>query len=238
MFRIFIVVIAASGLFVSAARAQTSANSPEEFCATSPTDLLLALEGNWTLAQGPGVMKAAGMELPLPPPPPVSLNLEFLPEVGVGFLSGQGQQMILMPMLPGLVDGWTDLLPKADKEKYGKTNNGCDWKSLRSIIGTNTYVLEGNLIVMNNKPTYLGKSKPCIDPLFNALDEKGNETPLYYLLGIMGGRCREFQLPPGEMSMTIVARFNTPYSGFGHVYFEGKKGPSRFAANAPLELFR
>ena len=58
-----------------AAAAQTDGDDP--FCALAPFEMLVALEGNWSLTQGNGFAWAAGMAIPLPANPPQSFTIEF-----------------------------------------------------------------------------------------------------------------------------------------------------------------
>jgi hypothetical protein len=196
------------------------------------------------------------MDVPLPDQPAVPLKVEFLPEVGIGFLSGQGQQMIILPMVPGLVDNWATALPQADKEKYDKPGAGCGWKALRSFIATTDYVLGG---VFNGKPPANLKGKAselrtCQEnPIYDLIlagrvlteEEREQSKKIFDLTleqagvpdELTGINCYEIK-KGGDMSMTIVARFESPTSGFGHVYFEGRTDRSNFAGNAPITLSR
>lgn len=224
------------------ASTQVATAQDKDFCSLEPAELLAALEGDWVFDQGPGIAKAGVMDVPLPDQPPVTLTVEFLAEAGIGFLSGQGQDMIIMPMVPGLVDNWATVLPQADQEKYKKPGASCGWKALRSFIGTTEYVLDG---VYNGKPPAKIKENMMVgtckdNPLFDITLDVGADLAMA-ILDILPGvppiNCFGYKTE-GDMSMTIVARFESPTSGFGHVYFEGKTDVSRFWANAPLTLTR
>lgn len=228
------------------AYAQSSASSDDGFCASAPSDLFVALEGDWSLAQGPGSARAGVISLPLPPQRPVTLKLEFQPDVGVGFLSGQGQQMALIPAVPGLVAEKMELLPQAETEKYENTGTDCNWYSLPSFVGTNDYVLDGNYQAAELE----AQTAEFVNLPFNYVFHFCENNPVYEFLlesktlssgvtfsSTLTGNCNSPALPPGQMSMTIVARFDSPNSGFGHVYFEGNQpGGGRYVANAPITL--
>ena len=184
------------------------------------------------------------MTISLPDQPPVPLKVEFLYDVGVGFLSGQGQDMIIMPMVPDLVDDWAKTLPRADKEKYKDAGSGCGWTALRSFIGTTDYMMNG---VFNGRPqgNIAGSGLDVIicqeNPIYDVFEIDFVEAVAKGILGVTE-QLKTFQLRTcargGDMSMTIVARFESPTSGFGHVYFQGNTDRSRFSGNAPIKLSR
>lgn len=72
------------------------------FCATSPAELLSALDGTWTLTQGPGWAAAGGgsIGMRLPPHPPQQMQIAFDPNLGFPVMSAQGQHMVLLPAGP------------------------------------------------------------------------------------------------------------------------------------------
>ena len=145
--------------------------------------------------------------------------------------------MLMFPAIPGILAEKMKFMPSADLKKFENTGAACNWYSLPSIVGTNTYVLGDIFQAAPDTLVQWTSGFYCSsDPLFAQL---ANSIPKLKDVKITpNAKCPVSKTPPGHMSMTIVARFDTPNSGFGHVYFEGEKGGSRFAANAPIALSR
>jgi len=125
--------------------AQTSGDAAD-LCATSPAELLAALDGTWTLNQGPGWAAAGGGAIgtPLPAHPPQQIQIALDPNLGLPVLSAQGQHMMMVPAEPEPVAEHIDSVIEETGSAGAQSNaTDCDWYGLPPIIGTNMYSLDG-----------------------------------------------------------------------------------------------
>lgn len=131
-------------LAASFAVAQDTTSENGGFCATAPQELLVALDGSWSMTQGPGVAVGA-FPIPLPGHPPVAMRLEYDPEGGFAILSGQGQQMLMVPMV---TETASRALGKDSFDVFATETEGldaCDWYALPTLVGSNAYALSGTV---------------------------------------------------------------------------------------------
>ena len=219
--------------------AQASASSGEEFCATAPQDLLAALDGSWTLTQGPG-LAIGGLPIPLPGHPPVAVGLEYISEAGFAIMTAQGQDLI---MWPEATENASNLL--GDLNQYLVTStegmDACDWDALPTLVGTNLYALSFNLV----------RRSPTMRTVAFGFCRHGERWE-YYFDGLTIDveqtvqQCSGCFVPcnipignvPAGMTMTVALKFDSPSSARGMLSFEGKSGPFPFAAWAPITMAR
>jgi hypothetical protein len=211
--------------------AQDAPAGGDGFCATAPQELLVALDGGWSLRQGPGIV-IGGPRIPLPAHPPVAVSLQYNSEGGYAILSAQGQEMI---MLPTSTDMATTLLGGMSENFVTSTEgmNACDWYALPTLVGTSVYDLTTTRY--EDRPP-VASADICFNDVFYVFDLNEVGLPV---LDPIGTVC---QLPvgstPGEMTMTVALKFDSPSSARGMLHFQGKTGEYPFAAWAPITLSR
>jgi hypothetical protein len=217
----FLIIFCASATM---AHAQDASSDGSDFCAIAPDDLLVVLDGSWTLRQGPPTTMP-GTPVPLPAPPPVGVIFNYEPA-----------QHLVHVVSADLTEGIA-LFPSAPTQRAradaliaqgppGSAPVGCDWGSLPTIIGTNYYTGwdTGERVSM---------SGPFCSPLWdNLLGE--------YVGGVVCTNARPSQRVEGPLNleMTLVLRFSNANHGAGMVYFEGHQGGRWFGAMAPVEISR
>lgn len=116
------------------------------FCDTRTTDFLADLEGTWRLSHGPGFALFGGMgRQDFPAPAPITLTFTAWSNVGVGILSGDRQNLFMLPTsAQGTADHLATLAPTTEVRRLMPANPPCGWEDLPAMIGTNTYRLEGD----------------------------------------------------------------------------------------------
>ncbi|MCP5085798.1 MAG: hypothetical protein GY952_03190 [Rhodobacteraceae bacterium] len=186
----------------------------------------------------------------LPPQPPVRLSLEFLPELGIGFLIGQGQEMMMIPARAEYIAAEVGFLSSPEIAEIAADAPDCDWSKLPVIVGTNIYELKQ---ASNESQFKKNFSKVDLDPstMILVCDGFFDSLPPGVVEWI------DIQDPPpgagpalafcpgqpskaakGEMSMTLFLRFSDTDSGSGELIFEGNLNSAHFAARAPITLSR
>lgn len=221
------------------AAAQDTPSGGGDFCATAPQELLAALDGSWSFTQGRGMAITGGPAVPLPAHPPVRMGLEYNSEGGYAILSGQGQQMLMLPTATETASG---LLGGLYQNFVTSTEgmDACDWYALPTLVGTNAYDLSGHFGPPSGNPD--GKNLSlCYD---------GDHYIFNYEVGLYNGVIEEIVLKKvgscddrdwvdgGDMTMTIALKFDSPSSARGMLSFSGKHGGYRFAAWAPITMSR
>ncbi len=207
----------------TAARAQVNTQGGN-FCAIAPDDLLIVLDGSWTLRQGPA-KTMPGTPVSLPAPPPVAVTFHY-----------DSAQHLVHVASADLTEGIA-LFPSAPTQRaradaliaQGPQRNapvGCDWGSLPTIIGTNYYTGwdTGELVSW---------SGPFCSPFWS--DLLGDYAGSVVCTNARPSQRRE---GPLNMEMTLVVRFSSADHGAGMVYFEGHQGGRWFGAMAPVEISR
>jgi hypothetical protein len=241
-----VVLVLAAG-FVAAQDAPTGG---EGFCATAPPELLAALDGSWSLEQGPG-LAVGGWPIPLPAHPPVAMRLEYDAEGGFAILSGQGQQMLMVPVVTEIVsDVLGDWFPHFEGSTEGM--EACDWYALPTLIGSNVYALSG--AIPAEWARVLGESNASIEyavAILCVADRSYifgvardiDETDVHPIAdgapdGSTNCEDRGTRSLQGDMSMTISLKFDSPSSARGMLTFVGESDGYSFAAWAPITMFR
>lgn len=210
--------VACAVAFAVAAWASPSQAQAGDFCATAPADLLVALDGGWSLRQGPGVANAAGMSIPLPPHPPVAVRFDY-----------NAEQSVVHIVSADLADG-IDMFPTAEQQSASAAAvladqsapaSPCDWYALPTLIGTNAYFFVQGPHFTN-------------EPMAAAMS-----------ICIIYGYFCDIEIPPtydpggsAAMEMTLVLRFASADSGSGIVVFSGEQDGYSFRASAPVQLSR
>ncbi len=220
------------------------------FCALAGLDLLAALDGTWTINQGPGTAHAGMMTLQLPAPPPAQVRFAF--DAGERMIDVQGVDqadgMIMFATAP-VQQAAADFLiggpPEGDP-----TAPVCAWLETPTIIGTNQYVAwsREHWIFLQPGPgstcdqieERMGQPAPVYEDEATArIAERNRVNNEVYYREFCTDRLRE--LPDGgtmEMEMTLVLRFTSQNAGSGMVYFWGRTDKARFAASAPVTITR
>lgn len=141
-----------AGVILTISHPALAQTADEEFCALAPIDMLVALDGNWTLNPGAGVVGAGGMVIPVPAQAPQPLTFTYNPDsASITIVDGTTkQEFILVPTTPeageialGIAKDWSS----ADFMKMGA---GCDWYSMPLMIATTAYSLNGEVGEMKN----------------------------------------------------------------------------------------
>jgi hypothetical protein len=217
--------------WASAATIAHAQNPPAgaDFCAAAPNELLLALDGSWTLTQG---VTQAGM-LTLPPPPPVAVTFSYDPEQrAVNVVAADLSDDMIMFVASELQQGPTASMI----EQEAAQPSVCNWYELPTLIGTNLYLYHGtselysvsravceatNLYYRNSIPDVEG-DRPSVESLCG-YDDAGN---------------RMQSTRSGSMELTMVLRFTSPNNGSGRVHFDGRQGGRPFSGYASVTLSR
>ena len=237
-------------LFLAGGIAQ--AQSADEFCATAPTDLLSALDGAWTLTHGPGVSMTGMGTHAFPAPEPTTLQFQYLPNYGFGELSGDGQSMLMFPAGGQATAAYIDgVISQSSLQNVQPNSAGCDWYALPSLVGTNSYVLEGNGNTSIDLEDLRGMMFDgdltiwfCANtPTYDFFEDIDNEDS-FAAAGVDDEECRARspQSGQGDMSMTLFLKFDSPSSASGVASFSGDMRAGRqrirFAAETPVWMTR
>ena len=261
-------------LFANYAAAQNTSSSGAGFCTTAPQELLVALDGSWSLTQGMGagtgwtmvggIPIPVGIAFPLPPQAPVGMTLTYDPDIGAAIMSGDGQQMIMMPTM---TETAAQALGPDFEDLVGSAASGaeCDWYALPTLVGTNEYFLSGGAIPPEYELLAGGTTRTsgfsavflCVNgkriDAFLSFEGKWaiigpdigigtkpshmDEQAWQNLKPVSAFKCGQ-NLPKGDMSMTIALKFDSPSSGRGRVVYDGELDGSRFTVVAPVEMTR
>lgn len=260
MFRKLFLVI----LLSIAATAQAHAQSGSEACPTAPRDLLAGLDGTWSVQQGAGVMIVPVLgAMPLPPHEPLRLTMAYDPETGTSQLTGNGpdEQLIMFPTHESLVPQIQEVVSEADKEDLLNIGEGCNWYALPLMVGTNTYSLdapassEAGTMIALALPEALPTSAPmsaslaCLtrkewqgmtdfvedNDLISAVEAMLSAPQLYVQ---PDAECNVTPASSGDMTMTLLVKFQSPNSGTGMLIFEVNQSGTRAIAKAPVTMSR
>ncbi len=239
------------------------AQSAEDFCATAPADLMSALDGAWTLTHGPGItMTGAGVHA-FPAPKPTTLEFTYWRNFGFGVLSGDGQNMVMLPAsAQATADYVDDLVAETGIANVTPETTACDWYALPSMIGTNRYSLRGpgpdsfdlsdlSLGTAENMDSIMidycvqAQTGNRIVELFSEYgDRTGPQeytTPAGFVFNVNPMEC-EHESGSGDMTMTVFLKFDSPNSASGVASFSGDMTAGgrriRFAAETPVWMTR
>ncbi|MCB2048459.1 MAG: hypothetical protein KDE32_09565 [Novosphingobium sp.] len=224
------------------------AEAPDEtFCAQAPKEMLAALDGTWTVSQGPGVAVAGGftgnpvipksvMTIPLPPHKGKRFKIAFDPENGKAVLSGDGQKLDMIAASSKELNKVSRHLDGEDLKGMVDKKAGCDWYSLPIMVGSKMYRLKG--VEQGGKPTWSMFLPIPKKPMYICLREDGRVAGEF-----LGGTSECWTEPyevdaKGDMKMSVIVKFQSATSGGGMLYFEGKSGSYPFAAAAPIKFSR
>ncbi len=252
------------GAIPSAAHAQEESGGG--FCASAPSELLSAIDGNWTFKQGAGGGLGAVIPFPLPAHPPQSVKIDVDEELGIATLKHAGRELAIIPIAADQVKGATELLNQADADELIDTKGACNWYSLPLMLGSDTYMLDPAMqpdtdtfifvrtidTLESGQPigvTHIfckGGIQSMTDWSIYDPDAEGQLAPDVYVHEVPQGEypnsCWREPDPrepkPGEMTMNLLVKFNSPNSGSGILLFMGEMDGYKFAARAPVTLTR
>lgn len=206
--------------------------------------------------------------MPLPPHEPLRLTMAYDPETGTSQLTGNGpdEQLIMFPTHESLVPQIQELVSEADKEDLLNIGEGCNWYALPLMVGTDTYSLDapassdGTTVIALALPDELSKSMPVRRSTmvcFTSREKQAigdfisdNATADYVVNTIIPAMEKAGKLyvmddfipctPPGtgDMTMTLLVKFQSPNSGTGMLIFEVNQNGTRAIAKAPVTMSR
>jgi hypothetical protein len=244
------------GLMAIPAQARQAEGEPTgAFCALAGLDLLAALDGSWTIRQGPGQAQAGVMTIPLPAPPPAPVTFKFDPQRRLVDVRSAdlADGMIMFPAAPVQQAAADQLIGKPPTGN--PTGPVCAWLTSPTLIGTNVYFALDKWTFFKEPAEVKWK---CGEFLAAVRDPDGPEAVRLLALLILAGspddkksfnysaqwyldtHCGEAspRVSAFEMEMTLVLRFLSKNSAAGMVYFEGKTDQARFRASAPVRFSR
>ncbi|QIE46053.1 hypothetical protein G5B38_11265 [Pseudohalocynthiibacter aestuariivivens] len=245
-------------LSIVAVSAQTqTASADDGFCTAQAQDVLASLNGSWTLRQKAGVARAGGAPIPIPLPahPPQQMEMDAWDNFGFSVLSGQGQSMVMLPAVSDAVAEHIDTTTDSGMETVHADVAGCDWAAMPTLVGTNTYSLQGpggealtvvdmevakakfsdeygvTVVVCPNRDT---------DSMFDDPISVGGLFGVKIIPRNDKEQCAPAMARVGsnEMEMTIFLRFDSANSAAGLLSFRGEMNGSAFSASAPLTMSR
>lgn len=226
-----LLVLASSGF--AAPRDNAATDGDDGFCTMAPSELLAALDGTWSLKQGAGAALGESNRgvagVPLPPHGAQPLGFKYDPQRGVAVLSGQDtpDQMILFPVASAQAEQAARAFARGDAAKARAASTHCNPDSLRIFVGTNSYALDRD-----------------------AAQHRGGSSEAAYFCSMLGmtgippapvqRACspRTTEAAHGQMTMTLLVRFQSANAGSGMLYFQGEMEGSHFGAAAPVQLSR
>lgn len=237
--KLILALLATTGFLASAAQARELPAGPE-FCAVAPTDLLVALDGNWKLKQGAGFAFGGAMAgMPLPPHKPQTLKIRYDADTGTTRMSAPDapDNMVMFPVAEAQQVQAAGEITQGAIDAYQSQVGACDWYSLPIIVGTNRYALDREA----SEPDY---DSPVQDQFYCKLPSEAIGLPseaLMVLMQLYNRVCLGDEGTTevhGQMSMTLLVRFDSTDSGRGTLFFEGEMQGYEFAAVAPVTLAR
>jgi len=251
-------------LFAASAQAQTS---DEAFCAMAPVEMLAALDGDWKLKPGPGVVMAGivgGKAATLPLPAQKAQKLSFTYDANNASVtivdSKTGDDFIMVPTTPEAADVVLGIMKDWTSEDFLAVGKGCDWYSIPLMIASNTYSLN------HNAP---GLKTPDGDTVYGITGAFGGWKFEYCPTGMKDDPDNIFTIVPdkteqfipgevnvvtenfdkfickynpiplqGDLVMNLILKFQTPSSATGVLHFEGEMNGSKAVAVRPVTLSR
>lgn len=180
---------------------------------------------------------AAG--LPLPPHKAQKFTLKYQPGAGYSVLSGQGQQMPMVASFGKNVQPVANYLEAEKTKGLFSKGAGCNWSSLPIMIGSKSYELKASKPGSNQYK--FGMFVPIPNNMvFLCVRQDGS-------VGIGGGGfalAPNCSTPPrkldgkGDMTMTLIVKFQSRTSASGMLLFEGNSHGNPFFAKAPVSMTR
>jgi hypothetical protein len=213
----------------------------DEFCDLTSGEFLSELNGNWNVTHSPGVTLVPQIGLmPFPAPKDSSINLEYMPDLGLSFAEGLESpgQMIVMTA-EGNQQGLAEIV--LENKGANREPESCGWTNSPVVVGTTNYpdlkpgsdfgqhqdVFCDNVIHASMMLDMLG--------LPSGIEEfmKSSPGPNY---------CKELAGSPkissSEMTMMMFVKFSGPDSGSGRLFFSGQVNGYDFQAITPIALSR
>lgn len=206
--------------------------------------------------------------MPLPPHAPLRLTMTYDPETGTSQLTGNGpdEQLMMFPTHESLVPQIQALVSAVDKEGLLNIGEDCDWYALPLMVGTSTYSLDvpansetGTAIALalpDGLPTsapmsaplacltsrdkqgivnFLGQNSPAHKAVFDAVATMASAGKLYVQ---HDAECNATPTSSGNMTMTLLVKFQSASSGTGMLIFEVNQNGTRAIAKAPVTMSR
>ena len=250
-------------LFLLLAPVPASAQQDSDpFCAQAPLEMLAALEGEWTLRQGPGFAAAGAMVIPLPAHPPKRMALDYTEGDYFATLSAEDGSMVMFPTDPDQIEAVVKHMNEADAANLLEIGTGCDWYALPIMAGSNSYSLDraegppeaiALAFITGNGP----RVGVCVAMPYEAAglqggdmnsvslgDGRNSELEVWSMEDESTKGCFPDQEPfrleagQGQMVMNLLVKFQSPTSATGIVIFEGQMNGQGFGAKAPVRLTR
>lgn len=213
-------------LLVSLALPVQAQNQPQAdpFCPMAPADLLVALDGTWSLVQGAGAAWAispgvGGMGIPFPAErTPVALTFRYEADVGVTVVTGSNmdEQIIMRPLetetasIDAPAWAFAESLLTNGLSDSDTSAGSCDWYTLPILFGTNRYTFTEyrrwmSLVTMGEDIFGYGDYDDIICDLWGIELVRNTMGPQRELDNKCGNRVAGNI--SGFMQMTVVLRF-------------------------------
>lgn len=218
------------GLLISSGIAQESPSEDDSsFCSLSGEDLLVAIDGSWSLKQGSGLAMGGPIPIPLPSHGAQPVVFEYNPEkrfivVAAADLS---DSMVMFPSAEKQLIQAEELLDAFGKDDE-KVVSDCDWDTLPILIGTNVYTGDYT-------GSYYGLTRTFCEGLAGESEEV---TIQRVALGVLCVNSIPETARTLDMEMTLVIRFSDARHGSGVIYFDGEEDGYKYVAQAPITLSR
>lgn len=216
--------------FAFAGLSEAQEPQSEGFCALTDEALLAELDGAWNLTQGPGVVNASFMQIPLPGHPPAPVTFEYDPERGVVDLVGAdlSDNMIMFASVPSIAE---DLARLAEEGAEPGPPTDCPWSVVPTLIGTNFYELVDDQYSGGHAVAHLCSADRWRNP------EPGSYYDSEDARAWFDRNCQRDRAE-GQLQMTLYVRFSSPDSGAGTIFFSGEQDGHPVMAVAPVTLSR
>ena len=208
----------------------------DDFCASTPTETLSVLDGNWSLRQGPGFVLSAVGAIPLPAQPGQTLTMQFVSDAGYSTLSGQGQQLVMVGGMPQNVAPVAAYLDEEQAEGFFTPGPGCNWLNQPVMIGSKRYDLTATIPGDSNPAFYM--PIPISDAVIIVCVRADGSIEVGEGFGANCGVPDQELDGEGELNMTLIVKFQSPSSATGVLIFTGNSRGNRFYAKAPITMTR
>lgn len=182
--------------------------------------------------------------------------------------SGPGEQLIMFPTHESLIPQIQEMVSEADKAGLLNIGDSCDWYGLPLMVGTNTYSLsaaatsETGTAIALALPEGLPTSAPMSVPLtcLTGQDKQGitaflqaNKPAKFGAVAVGAvaslassgtlyvqhdAKCNVTPESSGDLSMTLLVKFQTPTAATGMLIFEISQNGLQAIAKAPVTMSR